>query len=245
MYTQYIHSLPQSRLGTANYALITSSFCYHGHIYTALYIYIYVGAFHGILPQVTKSLQRQRLRKSVFKQQPDKQQFHGNQQSQQYMNCCKQCLHLGRPQDINRDIREEASVTKMTRTSLHVHSQQCSPRGTFCKSPVTSDRSRSAKTQVGNQLDQLTLWLHQTSLNSTPHRVSPSEDQAHSQQFFKLQRHQQTSTTSRPGIAINCQPVTSRVLPQKLRIMQVVYLPSVIKSAYHLQSNIVAIPTNW
>jgi hypothetical protein len=32
MYTQYIHSLPQSRLGTANYALITSSFCYHGSL---------------------------------------------------------------------------------------------------------------------------------------------------------------------------------------------------------------------
>jgi hypothetical protein len=32
MHTQYIHSLPQSRLGTANYALITSSFCYHGSL---------------------------------------------------------------------------------------------------------------------------------------------------------------------------------------------------------------------
>jgi hypothetical protein len=48
MYTQYIHSLPQSRLSTANYALITSSFCYHGslrHLNTAcptLYMHIYL-----------------------------------------------------------------------------------------------------------------------------------------------------------------------------------------------------------
>jgi hypothetical protein len=37
-----------------------------------------VEAFHGILPQFTKSLPRYRLRKSVSKQQPDKQDFHGN-----------------------------------------------------------------------------------------------------------------------------------------------------------------------
>jgi hypothetical protein len=45
-----------------------------------------------------------RLTKSVSKQQPDKHNFHGNQLSQQYMNCCERCLHLGPPQDINRDI---------------------------------------------------------------------------------------------------------------------------------------------
>jgi hypothetical protein len=56
---------------------------------------------------------------SVSKQQPDKQNLRGKKQSQQYMNCCSQCLHLGPPQDINRDIREDAcqSVSKTTRTS--------------------------------------------------------------------------------------------------------------------------------
>jgi hypothetical protein len=34
------------------------------------------------------------------------------------------------------------------------------------------------------QPDQLTLWLHLSSLNSTPHRVSLSEQQ-HSQQSYK------------------------------------------------------------
>jgi hypothetical protein len=62
-----------------------------------------MGAFHGILPQVTKL-----LRKSVSKQQLDKQDFHGNQQSQQFMYCWERCLHLGPPQDIYRDIRENA-----------------------------------------------------------------------------------------------------------------------------------------
>jgi hypothetical protein len=58
-----------------------------------------VGAFHGILPQDTKLLPRNRLRKS-----PDKHDFHGNQQSQKFMYCCERCLHLGPPQDINWDI---------------------------------------------------------------------------------------------------------------------------------------------
>jgi hypothetical protein len=71
----------------------------------------------GNLPQVTKSLPRYLLHKLVSKQQPDKQNFHGNQQSQPYINCCKQCLHLGLLQDINRDIREDTSVNKTTRTS--------------------------------------------------------------------------------------------------------------------------------
>jgi hypothetical protein len=54
------------------------------------------------LPQVAKS---------VSKQQPDKQNFHGNQQLQQYMNCWGRCLHLGPPQDINTDIREDIPVS--------------------------------------------------------------------------------------------------------------------------------------
>jgi hypothetical protein len=37
-------------------------------------------------------------KKSVSKQQPDRQDFHGNQQSQQFMYCCERCLHLGPPQ---------------------------------------------------------------------------------------------------------------------------------------------------
>jgi hypothetical protein len=45
MYTQYIHSLPQSRLGTANYALITSSFCYHGRVtLDMLFTYLALGS---------------------------------------------------------------------------------------------------------------------------------------------------------------------------------------------------------
>jgi hypothetical protein len=42
--------------------------------------------------------------------QPDIQDFHDNQHSQQFMFCCERCLHLGPPQDIYRDIRKDASV---------------------------------------------------------------------------------------------------------------------------------------
>jgi hypothetical protein len=42
------------------------------------------------------SMTGQRLRKSVSKPHPDKQDFHGNQQRNMY--CCEQCFHLGPPQ---------------------------------------------------------------------------------------------------------------------------------------------------
>jgi hypothetical protein len=80
---------------------------------------------------------------------------------------------------------------------------------------VTSDWSRSAKTLVGTSRIN-SLWLHLSSLNSTPHRASLGEQQ-HSQQSSNQQRHQPTSTTSRPAITINQRPVTSRA---PLRTMQ-------------------------
>jgi hypothetical protein len=72
----------------------------------------------------------------------------------------------------------------------------------------------------GNQQDQLTLWLHRSSLNRTPYRVSLSEHQ-HPQQSSKQRRRQPTSTTSLPAITIISRPVTSRA-PLQLRIMQAV-----------------------
>jgi hypothetical protein len=70
-----------------------------------------------------------RLPKSVSKQQSDKQNFHGNQLSQQYTNCWERCLHLGPPQDINIDIRDLDASNKLARTVPAVQFA-----GTFCKS---------------------------------------------------------------------------------------------------------------
>jgi hypothetical protein len=109
-----------------------------------------------------------RLPKSVSKQQPDKQNFHGNQLSQQYINCCERCLHLGRPQDINRDIREDASVSQMTRASQQIAVEQCCSRSTFWKSQCNQRQEQVGEDFSGKQPDQLTLWFHRASLNSTP-----------------------------------------------------------------------------
>jgi hypothetical protein len=99
------------------------------------------------------------------------------------------------------------SVTKMTRpvSKLTWSSAVRVARSVSCK--VTSDRRswRRLKWEPARS----TVWLHRASLNSTPHRASPSEEQ-YSQQTSKQQHRQPTSTTSRPAIAINRRPVTSR-----------------------------------
>jgi hypothetical protein len=67
------------------------------------------------------------------------------------------------------------------------------PMGTSHRLPKPVSRKQVGKDLSGNQPDQLTLWLHRASLNNTPHRASLSEEQ-HSQQSFKQQRRQPTST---------------------------------------------------
>jgi hypothetical protein len=72
-------------------------------------------------------------------------------------------------------------------------------RGTFCKSQCNQRQEQVGEDFSGNQPDQLTLWLHRTSLNSMPHRASSSEEQD-SQQWYQQQRCQPTSTTvARPS----------------------------------------------
>jgi hypothetical protein len=105
----------------------------------------------------------QRLPKSVSKQQPDKQNFHDNQLSQQYINCCERCLYLGPPQGINRDIREDASVSQLNdsdQLARRVRSVQfgCS-RGTFCKSQCNQRQEQVGENLSGKQPDQLSGFI--------------------------------------------------------------------------------------
>jgi hypothetical protein len=104
------------------------------------------------------------------------------------MNCRERCLHLGPPQDMNRDIWK----TRQSARRL---------------GPVSTYGSSSAL--------RVFAW--------------------HSQQSFKEQRRQPTSTTSRPAIAINSRPVTSRAPPQASHYASGVFTVRVNKSAYHLQ----------
>jgi hypothetical protein len=88
-----------------------------------------------------------------------------------------------------------------------------------------------------NQPDQLALQLHRASLNSMPNRASLSEQQ-HSQQSSKQRHRQPTSTTSRPAIAINHRPVTSRAPLQASHNASRVITVIANKSAYHPQKSI-------
>jgi hypothetical protein len=103
---------------------------------------------------------------------------------------------------------------RLTRTSLAV--QFASSRGMFCKLQRNHRQEQVGEDFTGNQPDQLTLWLHRASLNSTPHHESltPNSLQAATPSADFNYR--------RPAIVIDPQPVTS-----KLRTMQLVYLQSV------------------
>jgi hypothetical protein len=58
-----------------------------------------------------------------------------------------------------------------------------------------------------------TLWLNRASLNSTRHRASPSEEQV-LPAVFQAATPSADFYCSRPAIAINSRPVTSRAPPQ-------------------------------
>jgi hypothetical protein len=115
----------------------------------AFCMFKFVGAFHG--------------NASRYPSNSPINNFHGNQLSQQYMNCCEQCLHLAPPQGINRDIRKDASVShedasdQLTRTVPAV--QVACSCGTFCKLQCNQRWEQVGEDFSGNQLDQLTLWL--------------------------------------------------------------------------------------
>jgi hypothetical protein len=61
--------------------------------------------------------------KSVSKQHPDKQNFHGNQKSQQNMYYCEQCFHLGPPQGNLRDDSDQFSSVSQLDDSVQFRSQ--------------------------------------------------------------------------------------------------------------------------
>jgi hypothetical protein len=151
------------------------------------------------------SMNRQRLHKSVSRQQPDKQDFHGNQQSQHVL--LRAVISLGsasrqlkRRRSQDSPVSQQDASDQLTGTFPAVHFA-CS-RGTFCKS------------QCNQRME-----LHWT--------ARPIEQ--HSQQSSKQQRRQPTSTTSRPATATNHWPVT----PRALHNASYVITERVNKSAYH------------
>jgi hypothetical protein len=82
-----------------------------------------------------------------------------------------------------------------------------------------------------------TLWLHRASLNSTPHWARTSEEQA-LPAVFLVATPSADFDYSRPVIAINSRPVTSRAPPQASYNASGVFTVCVNKRAYHLQTSI-------
>jgi hypothetical protein len=119
--------------------------------------------------------------------------------------------------------------------SLHATISDMKEYGRSGSRNVTSGRSRSAKTLVGTATS--TSWLHWASLNSTPHRASPSEEQA-LPAVFQAATPSADFNYSCLAIAINRRPVISRAPPQALHNASCVFTERVNKSAYHLQPNI-------
>jgi hypothetical protein len=112
--------------------------------------------------------------------------------------------------------------------------QFVSSRGTFCKS-VTSDRNRSAKTLVGtSQINSLA-----SSDFTEPHAPSSKPQwRAILSAVFQAATPSANLNYSRPVIAINRRPVTSRAPLQVLHNASCVFTERANKSAYHLHTNI-------
>jgi hypothetical protein len=111
-------------------------------------------------------------------------------------------------------------------------------RGTFCKSQCNQEQEQIGEDLSGNQPDQLSLWLHRALLNSTPHRASLSEEQATLPAVFQAATPSADLSYSRPAIAINRRPVTSRATLRAPHNASCVFTERANKSAYHLRQSI-------
>jgi hypothetical protein len=124
------------------------------------------------------------------------------------------------------------SVIKMPLTGYHVHFQQCTSRVRVARSVnrnVTSGRSRSAKTLVGPA--GLTHSLASSGLTEQHAPSSEPQGGATLPAVFQAATPSADFSYSRPAIAINRRPVTSRA-PHNASC---VFTERANKSAYHLQ----------
>jgi hypothetical protein len=101
---------------------------------------------------------------------------------------------------------------------------------------VTSNRSRSAKTQVGTS--QINSLASSGFNDSTPHRASTSEEQA-LPAVFPTATPSSDFNYSHPAITIISRPVTARAPPEASHNASGVFTVHVNKRAYHLQSSII------
>jgi hypothetical protein len=100
---------------------------------------------------------------------------------------------------------------------------------------VTSNRNRSVKTLAGTkQINSLASsgFTEQHAASSEPQRraILPA--------VFQAAKPSVDFNYSRPAIAINCRPVTSKAPPEAPQNVSCVFTECVNKSAYHLQPNI-------
>jgi hypothetical protein len=109
---------------------------------------------------------------------------------------------------------EDASASKTTRTSKKVEFEQCSSgfhaiRRNVATQPAIGAGRRRLKWEPARS----TLWLHRTSLNSTPHRANTGEEQS-IPAIFLAATPSADFNHSRPAIAINSRPVRAKASPQ-------------------------------
>jgi hypothetical protein len=108
------------------------------------------------------SMTRQRLRKSVSRQQPDKQDFHDNQQSQHILlravfSLGSASRQLTRPHGSVQSVSHEDTSDQLARTFPAV--QFACSRGTFCKSQCNQQQEHVGEGFSGNQPDELSGFV--------------------------------------------------------------------------------------
>jgi hypothetical protein len=104
------------------------------------------------------SMTRQHLRKLVSRQQPDKQDFHDSQQSQHVL--LRAVFSLG---SVSRQSRRWCSSVQSV-SHEDASDQECSSRGTFCKSQSNQRMEQVGEDFSGNNPDLLSgfIGLHWT-----------------------------------------------------------------------------------
>jgi hypothetical protein len=108
-------------------------------------------------------------------------------------------------------------------------------RSTFCKSECNHRQEQVGEDLSGNQPDQLSGFI---GLHLTARPIERAPVKSNTPSSLRAATPSADFNYSRPDIAINRRPVTSRALPQALHNASCVFTERSNKSAYHLQPSI-------